>query len=165
MLDGDWSSDVCSSDLQMYKTGLDFIIERHLIVGTGAKNAENDYLNFIHQQSRDYQDKYPLITTVPGNFHNSYLQMAAEGGALFLSAYLVGIGYLILQMALKLIRGEVTDRVFPIAALVVTLGGMITYFFHGELYRYGGIVFNLVLIGGCVFGILKNKENGYGHVH
>jgi O-antigen ligase len=144
--------------LQVYSTGIDYIVDSHLIVGTGAKNTEKDFLDFMARQPEEYQKKYPLVNTVPGNFHNSFLQMAAEGGGVFLLSYVVGLIYLIYQMWRNLkARGD-SSRVYGLSAIIVTIGACVTYSFHGELYRYGGLVYHLVLVAGCCFGIPGSRK-------
>jgi O-antigen ligase len=144
--------------IQIYLTGIDYIIDSHLVVGTGAKNTEKDFKDFMARQPEDYQKKYPLVNTIPGNFHNSFLQMAAEGGGVFLLSYLAGLIYLIYQMWKNLKPRGHSMRVYSLSAIIVTIGACVTYSFHGELYRYGGLVYHLVLVAGCCFGIPGSRK-------
>ena len=134
--------------LHLLGSGIPYVLENHLVTGTGDKIDEEDFKRFFTKQPPSFQKKYHKAMDFPGNFHNSFLQMAAEGGALFLAAYLAGIGYIVFRLVEGL--GEPENRVFCVGALVVTAGAVVTYFFHGELYRYGGVVFYMALLSGCV---------------
>lgn len=134
--------------LHLFSTGLVYVIEEHLVFGTGDKNSKEDFMSFFNSKGKSYKEKYAHAMDIPGNFHNSFLQIAAEGGAVFLAAYLAGILYALCIMVAKLQDTEA--RTFCIGAIVGTAGAFVMYFFHGELYRYGGIIFYVVLMSGCL---------------
>lgn len=140
--------------LHLFSTGFVYVIEEHLFFGTGDKNPEEDFTAFINSKGKAYKEKYSHAMEIPGNFHNSFLQIAAEGGVVFLVAYLFGILYVLCIMVVKLQDTEM--RMFCMGAIVGTVGAFVMYFFHGELYRYGGIVFYVVLMSGC----LQKRQTG-----
>jgi O-antigen ligase len=140
---------IASNDARhdLYISGFLYVLEDHLIFGTGAKKDSGDFMAFFQSQSQTFQDKYPQAKALAGNFHNSFLQMAAEGGGLFLILYLTGIGYV-----LYLVSGGLRDpkrRVACIGAIVTAAGAVALFFVHEELYSYGGIIFYIALLCGC----------------
>lgn len=144
--------------IHLLYSGIPYVIEHHLITGTGDKNSEKDFTDFFMKQDKSFQTKYSSAMDYPGNFHNSFLQMAVEGGAMFLAAYLAGIGFILFHMVERLHHHE--NTVFGVGALAVTAGAFVTYFFHGELYRYGGVVFYMVLMSGCIHEKKSEKKVG-----
>jgi len=142
----DDASNLCR--MHLLSSGIPYVVKHHLITGTGDKNPEKDFTEFFKSQDKAFQDRYVHAMELPGNFHNSFLQMAVEGGALFLAVYLAGIGYVLFYIVWGL--RESGNKVFCMGSLVVSVAAFVTYFFHGELYRYGGMVFYMVLISGCV---------------
>lgn len=138
--------------LHLLGAGIPYVIDRHLLTGTGSKKPDKDFSDFFTKKDKGFQTRYSQAMENSGNFHNSYLQMAAENGALFLLIYLSGMFCVFFMITRNL---EDPDwRMFRIGALTVTTAASVTYFFHGELYRYGGLLFYLVLLGGC----LGNQE-------
>ena len=84
--------------------------------------------------------------------------MAVEGGGLFLAFYLGGLGYVLYLVTMGL--RDPKRRVACIGALVTTAGALVMFFFHEELYSYGGIIFYLVLLCGCFPETHDMKING-----
>ncbi len=129
-------------------SGITYAFEHHLLTGTGEKKPEEGFTEFFKAKDKSFQERYANAMNHPGNFHNSFVQMAVEGGVLFLLAYLAGLGYIVVRLVGD--RGDPENRTFCIGALVVMIAGCVTFFFHGELFRYGGLVFCLALFSGCV---------------
>lgn len=134
--------------LDLLGSGIPYVLEHHLLTGSGEKKPEEGFTEFFKAKAKPFQERYANAMKHPGNFHNSFLQMAAEGGVLFLLAYLAGLGYIVARLVGD--RGDPENRTFCIGALVVMIAGCVTFFFHGELFRYGGLVFCLALFSGCV---------------
>jgi len=134
--------------LDLLGSGIPYVLNHHLLTGSGEKKPEESFASFFNKQDKSFQEKFANAMKYPGNFHNSFLQMAAEGGVLFLLAYLAGLGYVFFRLIAD--RGDSENRVFCIGALVVTFAGCAIFFFHGELFRYGGLVFCLATYSGCV---------------
>lgn len=129
-------------------SGIPYVVKHHLFTGAGKKKPEEGFIQFFKMQSKEFQNRYSEALRLPGHFHNSYLQMAAEGGIVFLFAYLSGFFYILFQMYRDL--GDSEIRALCIGSLVVSSGALVTFFFHPELYRYGGTVFYITLMGGCI---------------
>ena len=134
--------------LDLLGSGIPYVLKNHMVTGAGEKNPEQSFIKFFKQQDKPFQEKYVKAMKLPGNFHNSFLQMAAEGGVLYLLLYLSGIGYVLFKMFLELSDPE--RRICRIGSMTVTLAGIVIFFFHGELYRYGGLVFYMALMSGCI---------------
>lgn len=146
---GDNEDDISNvTRIDLLGSGIPYVIKHHLLTGAGEKKPEEGFIRFFKMQSKEFQNSYPEALRLPGHFHNSYLQMAAEGGIVFLFAYLSGIFYILFQMCRDL--GDSEIRALCIGSLVVSSGALVTFFFHPELYRYGGTVFCIALMGGCV---------------
>jgi len=136
--------------IQLYRTGLDFVLEEKLFfAGTGIENSKDRYLEFMDRKSENYQKNNPASLTHPGNFHNSFLQMAVDCGMLFLMVYVFSVVYLCTWM-MKLIKNAGSnDRSLIIAALTVTLGFWVSQLFHGGLHHYASLSFHLLFFSGC----------------
>lgn len=136
--------------LHLYKTGLDFVVEDNLFLrGTGAKKADKPFSEYFKQKPSEYQKKYKEAARYPGNFHNSFLQMAIEAGLLFLVLFLGGFIYLLRSMIDKMKLLPYNEKAYVIAAVIVTISFFISQIFHGGLYRYPGIVFYIIFLCGC----------------
>lgn len=136
--------------LQLNRTGVDYLIEDRLFLrGTGGKMAEKPFGAFFNSKPPEYQAKYDTVKQYLGNFHNSFLQIAVEAGLFFLLIYLLSIGYMLVAMVKRLPHLMNNRKVYPIAALVVTVGFYVSQFFHNDLYSYGGIPYVLIFSGGC----------------
>lgn len=149
--------------IDLYSSGMPYVLERHMLVGTGSKKDSKDFLEFYEKKDNSFKIKNKFAKSHSGNFHNSFLQMAVEGGFLFVLIFLIGLIYLIYRMILELREKE--KRLYCMTALVVSIGAFVMFFFHDELYRYGGIIFYLTLIIGCfpynkdLKGVSREKYN------
>ncbi|WP_459922640.1 O-antigen ligase family protein [Desulfatiferula olefinivorans] len=130
--------------LDLYNSAVPYLVTRHFFSGTGSKNDGQDYLDFFEKQDPAFQEDNARALKHPGNFHNSYMQMAAEGGILFFISFLAGMIYIHHAMITGLKNTEL--RLQCMAGLVTSAGAAVIFFFHGEFYRYGGIIYYLTLI-------------------
>ena len=155
---GDTTSDASNlARLQLWQAGLDFS-KKHLIMGSGRETIEEQFRAFYAAQPETYQKKYPWSNTFPGNFHNSYIQLFVECGALFFMAFFM-CGALILYLLIRSLAWvSASHAVYVQAALVCSSGFLVTQFFHGELVSYGGILLVLTLFGGLM--VSQSTENG-----
>lgn len=154
-------NDIYSNDvrLKLFRVSVDFIIEENcLFLGTGAKNVQENFDRFVKTRSQDYQDDYHHIFEVyPGNLHSSFLQMAVEVGLVFVLAYLGAVLWIVIRLLRTMTRMNPPDRVIVMSVVSVTAGFLVSQAFHEELFRYGGLVFSLLLYSACFI------ETGYRH--
>ncbi len=138
--------------IQLNKTGFDYLVDQaRFITGTGTDNAKKVYIRFMERKPQSYREKYAFAYhDLPGNFHNSFLQMAVEGGIFFMLAYLAGILYLIIQMFRTKKRMEHNDQTIILATVSLTPGFFVSQLFHGGLFGYAGLVFTVMFYSGCV---------------
>ena len=137
--------------LQLAQTGIDYLVDERLFLrGTGAKHSTSFFEDYFNAKPEDYKKKYSTVPQYFGNFHNSFLQMAIEAGGLFLLLFLGSTLYMMGVMVKRLPKLARNQRVYPIAAMAVTWAFFVSQFFHGDLYRYGGIPYILVFSAGCV---------------
>ena len=138
--------------IQLLRTGTDFLMDEHLFFhGTGAEQSKSPFTTYFYSHPPEYQHQNRDIIKKQyfGNFHNSFLQMAVEDGVFFLLMYLSTIGYILLIFGRSLSRLPDHQKIYPMAAIVVTIGFFISQFFHSDLYSYGGIPFILMFAAGC----------------
>lgn len=146
--------------IQVVRTGVDYLIDKRLFFrGTGAKKSEKTFGAYYNSMPKVYKKKYDRVSKYFGNFHNSFLQMAIEAGALFVILFLSSVLYLMVFLFKKVGRLEGDLRFYPAAALAVTTACFASQFFHGDLYMYGGIPFILILSGACV--VCVAEPGGY----
>jgi O-antigen ligase len=145
-----------SARLHLWKTGWDFS-KQNVVFGTGAKASKELFVEFFYEQPVGYQEKYYLSINYPGEFHNSYMQVYVETGAIFFFLYLFSFMFPLFVMFKKVNKVQVDDKKYLVAALVVSTSFLTVQVFHGELYSYGSAVFYLVLFSGC-FVLNKNKQ-------
>lgn len=137
---------------QLNRSGLDFLLDRGLFFsGTGTKHAKQSYIQFMKEQPVQYQEKYSIAYhDFPGNFHNSFLQMAVEAGLLFAMAYFGAIVYLIIQMLKKKKQMPPNDQAVILGSIALLFGFFVSQLFHGGLFGYAGLVSILTLYNGIV---------------
>ncbi|MFH1156484.1 MAG: O-antigen ligase family protein [Pseudomonadota bacterium] len=137
--------------LRLYRAGFDYLVETNrFVTGTGVENVQKEVDVFFETKPKAYQDEYyQTFKDHPGNFHNSFLQMAVEGGVLFLLSYLLAMGLLLVRLARKARDMKDGDRLIIKAIVSVSAGFLLSQFFHEELFRYGGLVFMILLYAGC----------------
>jgi len=134
--------------LHLWKTGWDFS-KNQFLFGTGAKQSKEMFKTFFENQPNEYQKKYYLALSYPGDYHNSYLQIYIETGAIFTLSYMAGIIFLlfIIIKSINVVRSN--ERKYLIAAVISSVGFLVTQIFHSDLYHYGSTAFYLVLFSGC----------------
>ncbi|MCK5096632.1 MAG: O-antigen ligase family protein [Desulfobacteraceae bacterium] len=153
-----------SQRLKLLKTGTDLFIENKCFIrGTGAEDVEPELEKLFAAKPQSYRDKYyEIFRLYPGNFHNSYLQMAVEGGLLFLILYLSAICYLLIQIFKKMKKNDSNEYIILPCVVVSSIGFLISQFFHEEFFRYGGLVFFTIFYGGCMIeNSLSNTRKDY----
>lgn len=142
-----------SERLDLLVLGADLFIEKELVIrGTGAGNIEPVLEALISTKSPAYQEAYKkTFLLYPDNFHNSYLQMTIEGGLIFFSFYFSSVCYLIFKLFKDFRKSNLNnmDIFFP-CIIVTSVGFLISQVFHEEFFRYGGLVFFLLLYCGCM---------------
>jgi len=134
--------------LHLWKTGWDFS-KNQFLFGTGAKQSKQMFKDFFEAQPNEYQQKYHWATRYPGDYHNSYLQMHIEAGAIFTFSFMISIIFLLFVMFknIKVVPPE--KQKYLIAAVIAPVGFLVAQVFHGELYHYGSAAFYIVLFSGC----------------
>ncbi len=143
--------------LQLWKSGLDFSKD-HLIFGSGKEGVKAQFKRFYYDQPEAYRSKYNLSIQYPGDFHNSYIQLFVEGGLLFFLVF-TGCGLLLMRrLVADAMRVSIINRVYLQAALVASVGFLVTQWFHSELYSYGGALLILILYGGLAAPIWPESE-------
>lgn len=138
--------------IQLFRTGTAYLIDERLFFrGIGGKMSYEPFKTYFYSHPAEYQERNKDIIHKDyfGNFHNSFLQMAVEYGLFFLLCYLASIIYMLVRLFRHLPRLTGNHRVYPMAAIVVTLGFFVSQFFHTDLYSYGGIPFLLTFAAGC----------------
>ncbi|MGR0278160.1 O-antigen ligase family protein [Marinomonas dokdonensis] len=134
--------------IQLWKSGFEFSKEQFLF-GVGAKRAEEPFKKFFYSKEIDYQDKYSYAIRYPNEFHNSYLQILIEAGALFLIMFMIGV-FLVIFFSFKRIRlSDEGSKKYLVSAMVSSIAFMVAQFFHNDLYSYGSTVFYLALFSAC----------------
>jgi O-antigen ligase len=143
----------------MLKLGTDLLIEKKsFVLGTGANNVKSELKKFFATKSQSYHDNYYIVfKEYPGNFHNSYLQMAVEGGLLFLILYMSSICYLLVRMFKKMKKQDLNQYIILPCVVVSSIGFFVSQFFHEEFFRYGGLTFFTCFYGGCM--VENNMSN------
>jgi O-antigen ligase len=133
-----------NSRLHLWKAGLDFS-KTNFWFGVGEQGLEQRFSEFFTAQSSAYQKSYQLALNYPDNFHNSYLQILIQWGALTSAALVLSFSTLIYKFikALRFVAPE--KAVYIRAFLVVTAGFLVSQFFHGDLYSYGATVYFLLM--------------------
>ncbi len=138
--------------IRLMKLGVEMIGEKKLYFrGTGAKTIKSAVKEYLDTKSQAVRDHYnDLLTVFPGNFHNSYLQMAIECGVFSLLLYLSVIAFLMFKMLRSLKQAVFDDHIFLSCNLACMTGFAICSFFHEEFFKYGGLVAFLCFYGGCM---------------
>lgn len=145
--------------IQLIRTGVDYIGDARLFFrGTGAKLSKKPFESYYNSKPDAYKAKYNLVGGYFGNYHNSFLQMAIEGGVLFVLLFFVCVFSMMVFLIIRLFKLEGNAKFYPTAAISVTCGCFVSQFFHGDLYMYGGIPFIMVLSAGCSMSMTKNEE-------
>lgn len=142
---GDITRDMSNiTRLHLWATGFDFSLEAP-VLGHGGDKIKEDFRTFYYAQPTAYQERYNKAISLAGNFHNSYLQIIAESGWVY---FILLAGYffwvtrdVFLSIARK---GSPFDTPIQIMA-VVTPGFLVSQFFHGDLFSYGGVAYMIVL--------------------
>lgn len=138
--------------IQLNKTGIDFVIKKKLFLrGTGGKQSEQWFREFYLSKSDEYRERFGKVEEYNyfGNFHNSFLQIAVEYGVVFLLTYLCCVGYLFVWILRNIKWLDDGENVYPVSAIVVTMGFYVSQMFHNDLYSYGGIPQILIFLSGC----------------
>ncbi len=138
-----------SHRLKLIQLGFDFMTEKKIyITGAGVESVKSELIRFKKTKSAAYQKEYNrLLKLYPDNFHNSYLQMAIEGGIPFLICFMGGLAVLLI----KIIRNNNLKDSYEMSCAVVLLFGFgVSQVFHEELFRYGGLVFLLSFYGSFI---------------
>lgn len=149
--------------IMLIEFGVDYIIDEHLFLrGTGAKKSRKlvgDYFNSKPEEYREkYNAKYKGFESYFGNFHNSFLQMAIEGGALFLFLFLLCFFSIMFFLFKNMKRLEGNRKFYPMSALAVTAACFSSQFFYNDLFMYAGIPCIIMLSGGCYVSMVDSKE-------
>ena len=141
--------------IQLWISGVDFLMESPFL-GHGSDSIENSFKTFFQNKSSEYKSRFPAAEKFPGNMHNSYLQILVESGG--------GVFVLLICFYLVLLRHiYMNDRKFPCfntlilskkILLVVSPGFLVSQFFHGDLFSYGGVSYLIVL--GCALAPRKS---------
>ena len=136
----------------LYKLGVDYILDGNsLIGGTGGDNAQEVVTKYVKGRGEDYQKQYlALITNKKGNFHNSLMQMAVEGGLLFLLSYLASVAYIVFRMIRRLKHSAIEYKVYLVASIFISVGFIVSQLVHEELFKYAGLSYSLILYSGAV---------------
>jgi len=147
--------------LDLLKFGTDLLIEQKCFIrGTGVKNIDLELEKLFTAKPQKYRDRYyATFKKFHHNFHNSYLQMAVEGGLLFLILYLSSICYLLVQMFQKIKKTDLNEQNILPCVVVSSIGFLVSQFFHEDFFRYGGLVFFTCFYGGCMV------ENNLSNTH
>lgn len=141
-----------SDRLQLLTLCKDFMVKKKIFLrGTGAKGMDKTIENFLAEQPPKYYQTYARVFKLyPGNFHNSYLQMAVEVGPLFVVFYLSSIAWMLYEIYKRYrVYGPDANGFIP-AVLATAAGFLISQIFHEEFYRYGGLVFFIFFYGACM---------------
>lgn len=138
--------------IRLYRLGVQMIAEKNLYIrGTGAENIKAEVEKYLGTKTQATRDRYhDLLTQFPGNFHNSYLQMALEAGVLFLVLYLAALARLLWRMFITMRKTPASDHLILSCTLVCMGGYAVCSFFHEEFFRYGGLVAFICFYGGCM---------------
>jgi len=150
-----------SARLQLWRSGWDFSLD-HFWLGAGHSQVEPLFLDFFYSKPADYQEKYNLASQYPWDFHNSYLQILVEWGALYFIALAVGGIVLFFKLYQSLSRVSPSNRYFVKAAIVVSVGYLAAQFFHNELYGYGTVIYLLLLTSGLSAVSWQGNESEAG---
>lgn len=147
--------------LSLNKIGASYILDGNSIIsGTGGDNAQEIVTKYIESKDEDYQKRYlEVFTKKQGNFHNSLMQMAVEGGMLFLVSYLAAIAYLVSKMIKKAKFSKMDSKVYLVAGIFVPVGFIFSQIVHEELFKYAGFVNSLILYSGA---FIENQLSGMG---
>jgi hypothetical protein len=138
--------------IQLLRTGSAYILDERLFFhGTGGKMSRDPYTEYFYSHPPEYQEENIDIIRQDffGNFHNSFLQMAVEYGLFFVLCYLASIFYMLVRLYRSLPHLTGSRKVYPLAAIVITVGFFVSQFFHTNLYSYGGLPFLLAFAAGC----------------
>ncbi len=138
--------------VELNKTGFDYLVDRGtLFTGTGAEHAKKSYLKFMEKQPLSYRETYQFAyRRLPGNFHNSFMQMAVEGGVLFVTVYLGAMLYLVVQMLKRNGQMQLNDKAIILTCASLVSGFFISQFVHGGLLDYASLVSGLMVYSGLV---------------
>jgi len=138
-----------SARLQLWQSGWDFSLN-HFWLGAGHSQVEPLFLEHFNQQPAAYQERYALATQYPWDFHNSYLQILVEWGALYCAVLMACGALLFYRLYRSLDKVSSQNRCYVQAAIVVSVGYLVAQFFHNELYGYGTAIYLLLLAAGLV---------------
>jgi len=133
-----------NSRFHLWKTGLDFSLQNFWF-GTGEQWIKQGFLDFFAAKPEGYQQIYHLAAQYPGNFHNSYLQIFIQWGMLTFAALVFGFSQFIRNLVGVLHSTTPEKAVHIRAFLIVTIGFLVSQFFHGDLYSYGSTIYFLFL--------------------
>ncbi len=143
--------------LQLWSSGLDFSFEEPLF-GYGASNIEEEFKQFYYSQPEQYQKKYPKAIQFPGNFHNTYLQIIAESGWIYFILLALYFFWVMKAGMKTLLKGRTPSELPMRVTAIVMPGFLVSQFFHGDLFSYGGVAFIIVLSFGLQALAKKDKK-------
>ncbi|NOX27150.1 MAG: O-antigen ligase family protein [Gammaproteobacteria bacterium] len=140
-----------SARLQLWQSGWDFS-QNQFWLGSGRSDLEQRFVDYLDDQPLEYQQTHALAALYPGDFHNSYLQILVEWGALWFLLMTVCGALLFYNLYQSLMQVSPGHKAYVHAAIAVSAGYLFSQFFHGELYSYGTILYLLVLTAGLAAG-------------
>jgi len=130
--------------LQLWQAGWDFS-QKQFWFGAGYSQVEPLFLDHFFSQSVSYQQQYALAVLFPWDFHNSYLQILVEWGAVFFGIFMLCGAVLLVNLYRSIHRTMKENCAVVKAAVVVSFGYLPIQFFHNELYGYGTVIYLLLL--------------------
>ncbi len=136
-----------SARIQLWQSGWDFS-KNQFWLGTGRLALKQLFIGYLEGQPAEYQQNYALATLYPGDFHNSYLQILIEWGAIWFMVLVVCGALLFYHLYQSLAKVALEYKAYVHAAIAVSTGYLATQFFHGELYSYGTTLYLLLLTAG-----------------